>query len=222
MVSLINFTSNKSGRSLDDRYARLEPVPHKSLPDITGRDTYTEEEISRFPEGYEVKEITPSLQPGDKQHYLLLFGKWVVSKQVKELIESIEPDTHQFIKLNNIQVPKKHESFYEGMEYYLFHVFQRCEDFIDLEKSDLKKEISNFKDNEFVAFYLRYYADRIGDVYVDSNETNGYHIFKGMHKHFEKGSLATLTGELFVSETMKQAFLDSNLKTIHFFDCLDS
>lgn len=221
MVSIINVNEG-ADKPIEDTYARLEPVPHKSLPDITGQDIYSDEQIALFPEGYKVEGITPSLQPGDKQHYLLLFSKWVVSKQVKELIESIEPDTHQFIKLNNIQVPKKYETYYDGMEYYLFHVFQECEDFIDLEKSDLKKEVNHFKDYEFIAFYLRFYADRIGDIYVHSNKTDKCHIFKGMHRHFEKGSLATLTGQLFASEIMKEALLDSNLNPLHFFDCLDS
>ena len=145
-----------------------------------------------------------------------------MSGQVKELIESIEPDTHQFIKLNNIQVPKKYQPFYEGMEYYLFHVFQECADFVDLKKSDLEKRVTNFENSEYVAFYLKYYAEQIGDVHVYSDRTEGYHIFKAKRQSFEKGALSTLTGELFVSEQMKQAFLTSDLKPIHFFDCLES
>ena len=223
MVSLINFTSRLSGRTLDDYYPSLLPVPWTSLPDITGQDIYSDENIVEFPEGYEIeKGITPSLKPGEKQHYLDLFGNWVVSGQVKELIESIEPDTHQFIKLNNIQVPKKYQPFYEGMEYYLFHVSQECADFVDFEKSDLVKEVDHFEDWEDISFDTKYYADRIGDIYVYSARTNGHHIFKSMIQHYKKGSLSTLYGQLFVSEQMKQAFLTSDLKPIHFFDCLES
>ena len=66
MVSLINYTSRLSGRTLDDYYPSLLPVPWTSLPDITGQDIYSDEDIAEFPQGYEIeKGITPSLKPGD-------------------------------------------------------------------------------------------------------------------------------------------------------------
>lgn len=93
---------------------------------------------------------------------------WVVSAEVKEIIEALEPGVHQFIPLT---VKSGTRANHVDYQYYSLRINQRIDDVL-VEKSDVKWQTTEFKGN-----VVRAWLKKTAPLVLPASSIRGKHLW---------------------------------------------
>ncbi len=168
----------------------------------------TESQIENVPINYEVHLTGPDTKT--KQHFLNGLSSVIISSQAKNILETIEPDKHQFIKVN-VNYPEHLSTYYEDMAYFYLKTCQNI-DAIDTEKSILKMDILGAGTGREQPSY-RLDFNNVSKITIKSQLVKSKHIWRGV--------TFRLKHNLFLSDTLKEAW-ETLGETVLVIPCIDA
>jgi hypothetical protein len=168
----------------------------------------TIEEIARFPKYAHIAAVAHS-PPRD----FLEFREncLIVSRCARDVIESIEPQTHQFFEL---EFSRKVDFYWRAAEYSIVNICQK-QNIINVKKSTLKKQIIEaYKD--MLPQSIHYHMPSSGEVKIVTclTEDMKYHLWRGDERVLEH--------KAFISDELKNAWEQSGLGPLGLIECVTS
>jgi len=171
-------------------------------------------QIKRFHKTLKISE--PSNGPSqDLIHYRTY--ALIISERASQAIEILEPNVHQFIKLES-RFPKKYSRFFDGVDYYYLNIGQRL-DALDIGKSCVKRlEVipqsaldADPKLKQIIMISPT--RDSNGDfiVVLDKNRVASTHLWLGAGQVFSH--------EIFVSDDLKASWEELGVGPMEYIKC---
>ena len=169
----------------------LDAWSHRPTP--LGRD-----QLSRFSRILKIE----SPASCDQQDFVSIFSHSViVSERIKETIENLEPDVHQFILLETIFRPR-YANYFQGIKYYFLNICQLI-DAVVVEQSVVRRHEMYPKE----AFEIEPDLKQIITIHPCVNESNEYVVTLDANainnRHLWQGPEHKFNHEIFISKQLK-------------------